>query len=142
MDAAATPLVEGLVDKAEAGELALLLPSLASGPLASPELVHDPAEALAETGADASGQHPALAPWRVPALRFDARSALELLLHLPAVGAAAPGGAPPGASLRFLGELAWFVLGLVGRGPRSARPGGRGERPAARWRPVVAGHDA
>src|SRR6266540_4486941 len=40
--------------------------------------------------------HLALAPWRVPVLRFDARGALELLLHLPAVGAAAPGGAPPG----------------------------------------------
>jgi hypothetical protein len=98
--AAATPLVEGLVDRAEAGQLGLLLPSLASGPLASPELVHNPADALTETGADAGGQRVALAPWRVPALRFDARSALELLLHLPAPGAMAPGGTPPGASLR------------------------------------------
>ena len=142
MVAAATPLVEGLVDKAEAGELALLLPSFVSGPLASPELVHDPAEALAETGADASGQDPALAPWRVPALRFDARSALELLLHLPAPGAMAPGGVPPGASLRFLGELAWFVLDLVGRGRVLPGLADEGERLAARWRPVVTGHDA
>src|SRR6266545_4423383 len=142
MAAAATPLVEGLVDKAEAGELALLLPSLASGPLASPELVHDPAEALAETGADASGQRVALVPWRVPALRLDARSGLELLLHLPAPGAMAPGSVPPGASLRFLGELAWFVLDLVGRGRVLPGLAGEGERLAARWRPVVTGHDA
>ncbi|HEV8652376.1 MAG TPA: DEAD/DEAH box helicase, partial [Actinomycetes bacterium] len=142
MVAAATPLVEGLVDKAEAGELALLLPSLASGPLASPELVHDPAEALGESGAGAGEQHVALAPWRVPALRFDARSALELLLHLPAAGAMAPGAAPPGASLRFLGELAWFVLGLVGRGRVLPGLAEEGERLAARWRPVVTGHDA
>ncbi len=51
----ATPLVEALVDKAETGELVLLLPSLASGPLVSPELVHA-AEALAERGVDA-GRH-------------------------------------------------------------------------------------
>jgi SNF2 family DNA or RNA helicase len=142
MVAAATPLVEALVDKAETRELVLLLPSLASGPLASPELVRDLAEALAETGADAGGRRVGLVPWRVPALRFDARSALELLLHLPAAGATAPGGAPPGASLRFLRELAGFVLDLVGRGRVLPGLSDEGERLAARWRPVVTGLDA
>jgi SNF2 family DNA or RNA helicase len=142
MAAVATPPVEGLVDKAEAGELTLLLPSFVSGPLASPELVHDPVEALAETGADQRGRKPALAPWRVPALRFNARGALELLLHLPAPGAMPRGGVPPGASLRFLGELTWFVLDLVGRGRVLPGLTDEGERLAARWRPVVTGHDA
>jgi non-specific serine/threonine protein kinase len=140
--AAATPLAEALVDKAEAGELALLLPTVASGPLASPELVRDPAEALAETGTDAGRQRVALTPWRVPTLRFDARGAIELLLHIPAAGATAPGGVPAGASLRFLGELAWFALGLVGRGRVLPGLADQTERLAARWRPVVTGHDA
>jgi non-specific serine/threonine protein kinase len=142
MVAATTPLVEALVDKAEAGELALLLPSLASGPLASPELVQAPAEALAVTSANAGGQRVALAPWRVPVLRFDARSALELLLDLPAAGAPVAGGSPPGASLRYLGELAWFVLDLVGHGRVLPGLADEGERLAARWRPVVTGQDA
>jgi hypothetical protein len=142
MVVAPTPLVEALVDKAEVGELALLLPSLASGPLASPELVHGPAEALAETVEYAGGERVALAPWRVPVLRFDARVALELLLHLPAAWAMDSGGVPPGASLRFLGELAWFVLDLVGRGRVLPGLADEGERLAARWRPVVTGHDA
>ncbi len=131
-----------LAGRAEARELTLLLPSVASGPLASPELVRAPLQDERGSGAGATGRGVALVPWRVPALALDAGDALELLAH-PSVGdASAPSEAPAGASLRFLAELAWLALDLVGRG--RVLPALVDERGglAARWRPVVTGEDA
>jgi SNF2 family DNA or RNA helicase len=130
--------VAGLAGKAEVRELTVLLPSLASGPLASPELVRDPPE----TGPGATRRGPVLAPWRVPALAVDASAALELLVHLAAADTTDPAAAPVGASLRFLAELAWLALDLVGRG--RVLPALVDERDglAARWRLLVTGQDA
>jgi SNF2 family DNA or RNA helicase len=132
----------GLAGKAEARELTLLLPSAASGPLASPELVRDPPRSERGAVAGATGRGTALAPWRVPALALGAGGALELLAHLAVSEAAALAAVPVGASLRFLAELAWLALDLVGRGRvLPALVDERGGQ-AARWCPVVTGEDA
>jgi SNF2 family DNA or RNA helicase len=131
-----------LAGKAEERELTLLLPSVASGPLASPELVRDAPRSGRGPGAGATWRVVALAPWRVPALALDAGGALELLAHLAVGETAAPTAVPVGASLRFLAELAWLALDLVGRGRvLPALVDERGSL-AARWRPVVTGEDA
>jgi SNF2 family DNA or RNA helicase len=131
-----------LAGKAAARELTLLLPSVASGPLASPELVRNPPRSGQGVVAGATRRGPALAPWRVPALALDAGGALELLALLAAGETVALAAVPVGASLRFLAELAWLVLDLVGRGRMlPALVDERGGL-AARWRPVVTGEDA
>src|SRR5919197_9116 len=68
-----------LAGKAEARELTLLLPSAASGPLASPELVRAPPQDGRGSGARADGRGVTLGPWRVPALALHARDAPQLL---------------------------------------------------------------
>jgi SNF2 family DNA or RNA helicase len=131
-----------LAGKVEERELTLLLPSVASRPLPSPELVRDSAPGGRGAVASATGRGVALAPWRVPALALDASGALELLAHLAVSETAAPPAVPVGASLRFLAELAWLALDLVGRGRvLPALVDERGSL-AARWRPVVTGEDA
>ncbi|HZD00340.1 MAG TPA: DEAD/DEAH box helicase [Actinomycetes bacterium] len=138
--AAGAPAGE-LAGKAEERELTLLLPSVASGPLASPELVRDLPPSGRGPVAAATGRV-ALLPWRVPALALDAGGALELLAQLAVGETTVPTAVPVGASLRFLAELAWMALDLVGRG--RVLPALVGERGgvAARWQPVVTGEDA
>jgi SNF2 family DNA or RNA helicase len=131
-----------LAGKAEERELTLLLPSGASGPLASPELVRDPLRTGPGTVNGATGRGGALLPWRVPALALDAGGALELLARFAVGETAEPPAVPLGASLRFLAELAWLALDLVGRGrvlPALVEEHGG---LAARWRPLVTGEDA
>jgi SNF2 family DNA or RNA helicase len=134
--------VAGLGGKAEARELTLLLPSVASGPLASPELVREPMQTGRGAAAGATRRGLVLAPWRVPALAVDAAAALELLVYLAADGTTDPAAVPVGTSLRFLAELTRLALDLVGRG--RVLPALVDERGclAARWRPVVSGQDA
>src|SRR5277367_6018467 len=75
-----------LAAKAVDDELTLRLPSVADGPLASPELVRPSAEAPAETPA---ARRVALAAWRVPVLVFEPPAAMALLPAL--AGLASPG---------------------------------------------------
>jgi SNF2 family DNA or RNA helicase len=133
--------------KAVGDELTLQLPSVAAGPLASPELIWPDA-----TGpVDAAGQRPAtppgaargaarvrLAGWRVPVLVLAPPLALDLL--------AAAGDlrelATAGASVPYLAAVARFADSLAARGRVlpvvAAEDGGY----AARWRPVLGGEDA
>lgn len=135
-------LIRELASKAQQRELTLLLPSVASGPLASPGLARDPPRTGRDAVAGATGRGLALAPWRVPTLALDAGGALELLAHLAVGETAEPTAVPLGVSLRFLAELAWLALDLVGRGRMlPALVDERGGL-AARWRPVVTGEDA
>jgi hypothetical protein len=66
---------------------------------------------------------------------------MELLAYLSVGETTAPTEVSVGASLRFLAELAWLALDLVGRG--RVLPALVDERGglAARWRPVVTGED-
>jgi SNF2 family DNA or RNA helicase len=120
------------VAKATGGELALRLPSVARGPLPSPET------SSAEGGA--KPQDVRLGAWGVPALFFPTSSALAALA---ALGEPDPDGPwVAAASLRYLGVLAGHACDLARRGrmlPQLvAEPGGW----AARWRPVLTGADA
>jgi superfamily II DNA or RNA helicase len=138
-----------LARKADGRELTLRLPTRARMPLASPELVPDPATA------SASGKT-VLAAWGVPALLFEPSAALSLLAELDSVAAEDPGFAA-GASIPYLSAVARFAASLAERGrvlpvlsgpmapsARSSEADGAngmlGYR--ARWRPVLAGADA
>lgn len=142
-----------LARKAVDDELTLRLPSVADGPLASPELARPPdgaatgvatgaaagvATGAAAPGAKAAGR-PALAAWRVPALVFEPPAAALLLAALDGV---APGDVVLGGSAGYLAAIARFAGDLVARGrvlPALAR---EGDGYAARWRPVLTGADA
>jgi SNF2 family DNA or RNA helicase len=145
--------------KAVGDELVLQLPSVAGGPLASPELIRPDAAGSAGS-AGAAGQRPAthaagqqrpatpaagrsstrvrLAGWRVPVLVLAPPLALDLL------GAAGDLGelATAGASVPYLAAVARFAGSLAARGRVlpvvAAEDGGY----AARWRPVLGGDDA
>jgi superfamily II DNA or RNA helicase len=102
----------------------LLLPSLRSAPLDSPELAR-------ATPRPAPRRSPALLPWSVPAILVDASELEDPSPHVRY-----------GASVTHLLELAAFAADLAARGrvlPTLVRESGA---PAARWRPVVAGPDA
>ncbi|WP_169949581.1 DEAD/DEAH box helicase [Microbispora sp. H11081] len=130
--------------KAVPGEVTLLLPGSASGPLPSPE-----------TGLSVAARRPGIRAWRVPALLVDAGPALRLLTTLdeaarPPAESPEPGDRPgdvpadvlAGPSVRYLAVVAGQVRDLVRRGrvlPQLvAEDGGY----AARWRPVLTGRDA
>jgi hypothetical protein len=129
-----------LARKAIDDELTLRLPSVADGPLASPELVRVPsAQPAAKPGRPA---RPVLAAWRVPALTYDPAVAADLLgaLGEPGAGAAS---AVAGGSVLYVAALARLAGDLAARGRvlpvlAAAEDG----RYAARWRPVLAGADA
>jgi superfamily II DNA or RNA helicase len=122
--------------KAAAGELDLLLPGSAKGPLPSPE-----------SGMEGRARTPRLSSWRVPVMLFPPVEALSLLdtlsepeLPEPEVKARQEWG--PGASLRYLAVVAQTARRLV-RGGRVlpqlvTEDGGY----AGRWRPVLTGADA
>jgi SNF2 family DNA or RNA helicase len=119
------------------GIAVLLLPSLRSAPLDSPELIRI-------TPRPTPQADPALLPWTVPVVSLDAASALTALNEPVA-------DARYGASIAYLADLAAFARELVERGrvlPALARDGhgvdGRGfkgHRAVAFWRPVVQGPD-
>jgi superfamily II DNA or RNA helicase len=108
----------------------LLLPSLRSAPLDSPELVR-------VTPRPAARSAPTLAPWDVPvvAVEPDAALAALALLDEPMDGARA------GESIRYLSTLAAFARDLAGRG-RVVPSLDRGDDgPSARWHPTLQGPD-
>ena len=129
-----------LARKAIDDELTLRLPSVADGPLASPELVRVPsAEPAAKPGRPV---RPVLAAWRVSALTFDPAVAADLLTALaePGVGAAS---AVAGGSVLYVAALAWLAGDLAARGRvLPVLDASQDGRYAARWRPVLAGADA
>jgi non-specific serine/threonine protein kinase len=108
----------------------LMLPTRAGTPVDSPELVRD--EPVAARGALT------LAPWRVPALRYEADDALMALTDLSIVDEKA-GDVVLGAATRHLMQVAAFAADLVGRGrllPTVDFP-----PPRAVWRPLLTGAD-
>ncbi|HEX6452473.1 MAG TPA: DEAD/DEAH box helicase [Trebonia sp.] len=127
--ASAADLADSLPEiarKAVDDELTLKLPTVGDAPYPSPELGREPPEGK-----------PALAPWRVPALVFDAADALELLTALDTPGQPRT----VGATVTYLATVARFAADLVGRGRvlpvLAAEEGGY----AARRRPVLAAAD-
>ena len=124
---------EDLTSAGAPGEAQLLLPSLRSSPLDSPELVRSVPRAPGRTA-------PVLLAWTVPVRRLGPAEALAWL--------ADPGEveARHGVSVAWLRDLARFAGELVERGrflPTVAHhDGGDGEHgPAAAWRPVLQGPD-
>ncbi|MGH4004754.1 MAG: DEAD/DEAH box helicase, partial [Pseudonocardiaceae bacterium] len=114
------------------GTAVLLLPSLRSAPLDSPEL-------LRITPRPTPLTDPALLPWTVPVVSIDAASALTALDEPVA-------DVRYGASIAYLADLAAFARELVERGrvlPALARDGHGvdGHGAVAFWRPVVQGPD-
>ena len=109
-------------------EAVLLLPSLRTAPLDSPELIRVTPRPAAQSPA-------VLLSWRVPVVALEPGEALATL--------AAP--APDvryGASFRYLAQAAAFASDLVSRGrvlPTLVRDQAGA---AARWRPFLQGHDA
>jgi SNF2 family DNA or RNA helicase len=109
------------------GETFLLLPSLRSAPLDSPELIRITPRPPARSKA-------ALLPWKVPVVTLDAASALTALAERAS-------DFRYGASLSYWSEVATFAGELVTRGrvlPSLARDS---TGAAARWRPVLQGPD-
>src|SRR3954468_21537157 len=102
----------------------VLLPSLRTAPLDSPELVRT-------IPRPAPQRPPALLPWVVPALLVD-----------PAELAQASPQVRYGASVAHLRALAAFADDLAARGRVLPSLVFETGRPAARWRPVVTGPDA
>ena len=109
-------------------ETILLLPSLASAPLDSPDLLRDAPRRSSKT-------EPGLLPWRVPVSWLEPVDAIRLL-----AGDDAP-DLRAGQSMRYLAAMVDFASDLVDRGRvlptvELAKAGG-----LARWRPVVQGPD-
>jgi superfamily II DNA or RNA helicase len=126
-------LSEGAVD----GKLALMLPSSELGPEASPQLLR----VVDEHERQERPSH--LEAWEVDALEFDAVTALDLLLAVPAPGSGRgartgpSGGVVVGESVRFLAEAGKLALELVARGRLRPALVRRGEQWVARWLPVT-----
>lgn len=117
---------------AGAGQRTVLLPTTATGPVASPELTAALAEAGPASGGPAAvGNSPALRRWLVDMvrpgvpLRFGAGEAFRL-----------------GASALFLLAVDGFAADLVDRGRVLPAVGGDGAGAVARWLPVRTGPDA
>jgi SNF2 family DNA or RNA helicase len=111
------------------GEATLLLPSLRTAPLDSPELVRVIPRPRAHSG-------PVLLPWAVPVVMLDAASALAALEERA-------DDVRYGASLDYLAEVAAFARELVARGrvlPTFERDDSGGGA-VATWRPVLQGRD-
>jgi non-specific serine/threonine protein kinase len=142
--AAVGPGLEWLVEQAETGQSALLLPTREGTPLPSPELVGP------LRGGPTAGIR--LAHWRVPSLLFTPAQAAQLLGELydpgnavlqPDLPGAGPVEAPYGASLRWLTRVHDLAWRLVGRGrvlPAVADGAPDAEEgPLARWVPAADG---
>ncbi|MBO0802470.1 MAG: ATP-dependent helicase, partial [Nocardiopsaceae bacterium] len=113
--------------KAVDDEITLRLPTSGDAPFPSPELGREPPNG-----------RPSLAPWRVPALVFDAMAAAELLTALD------PPDQPrtTGVTVTYLAAAARFAADLVGRGRVLPVLAATDDGYAARWRPVLAAADA
>ncbi|MET8703852.1 DEAD/DEAH box helicase [Kitasatospora sp. NPDC004723] len=132
--AAVGPGLGWLAEQAAERWTGLLLPTLGTRPVPSPDL---------PVGAVARGV--ALSPWRVPALLFDRSQAAQLLgalhdPHWPGATVQLPDGTPAelayGASVRWLAAVHDLAWRLVGRGrllPVLVEEAGRWY---ARWRPA------
>ena len=134
---AATADVIAGIHAGKPGTAVLLLPSLRSAPLDSPQLIRI-------TPRPAPQNPPALLPWTVPVVCFDAESALTALADQVA-------DVRYGASIAYLTDLAAFARELVERGrvlPALAHDGHgvnghgvNGQGGVAFWRPVLQGPD-
>jgi SNF2 family DNA or RNA helicase len=139
--------------QAAADELTLWLPSAPDSPQAAPELVRGASSA----GARARTRWPALGCWRVPALAVEPTAALAVLAALDRLASPgglvpgeplSPGELVPGGSIVYWAAVAWFAADLAERGrvlpalARTTGSNGDGDRWAARWHPVLTGHDA
>jgi len=111
----------------KAGSTILLLPSVRSAPLDSPELLRVTPRPAPRTGV-------ALLPWTVPVVWLDAASALAVF-HEPV------DGIRYGASVGYLARLAAFARDLAERGRLLPALGWDEHRPVACWRPVLTGPD-
>src|SRR5262252_3290821 len=109
------------------GEAILLLPSVRTAPLDSPELIR----AVPRPGPRARA---ALLPWTVPVVLLYGTSALA------AIPERAP-GIRYGASMDYLAGLAGFATELVARGRVLPTLDHDGAGAVARWRPVIQGPD-
>ncbi len=117
----------GTVHAGKHATTAVLLPSLRSAPLDSPELVR-------VTPRPVPRSEPALLPWTVPVVSMDPASAL-------AVFDEPVEDIRYGASVAYFAELAAYAGELVARG-RAVPAVGRDEHGAlAYWRPVLRGPD-
>jgi SNF2 family DNA or RNA helicase len=142
----AVPAAGDLARKAVDDELTLRLPSVADGPLASPELVRPLAGAtqgpatpdIATTGIKATGRL-TLAAWRVPVLVFEPTAATALLSALDGI---TPGDVVLSGSASYLAAVARFADDLVTRGRVLPTLTPEDDGYAARWRPVLSGADA
>jgi SNF2 family DNA or RNA helicase len=112
------------------GAAILLLPSLRTAPLDSPELVRPRQRPTASNP-------PVLAAWTVDAVWLAPADAFDTL-------ASPPEGLRLGASARFAGQLAQFAQDLAERGrflPTVDRVDGAAGSYRARWRPLIQGPD-
>ncbi len=109
------------------GACVLLLPSLRSAPLDSPELIRVAPRPAART-------EPTLLAWMVPVVQLDAGGALAAIEE-PAADVRY------GASLGYLAELAAFARELVERGRVLPRLRRHEQGAIACWRPVLQGRD-
>lgn len=124
---AAAADVLGEIHPGKPGSSVLLLPSLRTSPLDSPEL-------LRTTPRPASRSAPALLPWSVPVLSVPAASALAVLDEMAA-------DVRYGASVTYLADIAAFARKLLARGRVLPALGIDEGQPVAFWRPVIQGAD-
>src|SRR5215469_9210759 len=122
--------VSGLARKAVDDEIALRLPTIGDGPLASPEAGREPPAGRVT-----------LAAWRVPALVFEPSDAVPALTVLGAAGESFR-ELVPGATLAYLASVAGFAGDLMTRGRVLPVLVAEDDGYAARWRPVLGAADA
>ncbi len=106
-------VVGDAVRKAVHDELTLQLPSLAGGPLASPELLRPKSPEPLEPAGPGRRGRVSLASWRVPVLAFGPAAALAVLAGFGEWDDAA---ATVGGSLAYVTAVARFAADLAGRG--------------------------
>ncbi|HYN73810.1 MAG TPA: DEAD/DEAH box helicase [Nakamurella sp.] len=122
------PFAAPLPGAGATAEALLLLPSLPSAPLDSPELLRTPPR-------PAPRGVPALLPWRVPVLWLEAGQAVRLL------GDTGGGDVRFGRSVEYLAAVVAFASDLVDRGRVLPTVDLLETGAAARWRPIVQGPD-
>lgn len=124
--AAAADVISG-IHSGKPDTSVLLLPSLRSAPLDSPELVRVAPRPVART-------EPTLLAWTVPVVQLDAAAALAALEE-------PVGDVRYGASVGYLTELAAFARELVGRGRVLPQLRRHEQGAIACWRPALQGRD-
>ena len=122
------PFAAPLAGKGATAEALLLLPSLSTAPLDSPDL-------LRTLPRPAHRSPPALLPWRVPVLWLPAMQAVQLLADT------GEGDVRFGSSVRYLAAIVALAADLVDRGRVLPTVDLRERGAVARWRPVLQGPD-